>query len=111
MVEDDLGRLRLPVIGGEHQEAVALVVAQVGRQPLPEQLGQLVGVPHPGELEDAAGEGEGLVVQSRRGRRGAEGARTAVGIGIHAGRSPSPGVRGRMLMPRAAYRFQRPAPG
>ena len=59
------GQRRVAVVAGQHQQAVALAVAQVRHQAHPQQARQPVRVACPHELEQLEGERMGLLVQFR----------------------------------------------
>ena len=59
-------RIGVAVIARQHQERVALLVAQVRRQAHAQQLAKLPRLPCPRMLKDALREGDGLLVQFRR---------------------------------------------
>jgi diguanylate cyclase (GGDEF)-like protein len=63
MFEQHLRGVMVAVVAGQHQEAVAAFVAQVGRQALAQQRGQLAGLARARIAEDAPHEGERVFVE------------------------------------------------
>ncbi len=62
MLQQHAAGLQVAVVAGQHQQAVALVVAQVGRQPLFQHQSQHLGIAGAGEVEHLGGEFLGFFI-------------------------------------------------
>ena len=66
VLDEEADGIGTAVVAREHQEAVALVIAQVGRQAHAEEVGESLGAPGPCVLEHALREGQRVVVEDFR---------------------------------------------
>lgn len=67
MLQERQRDIRMAMIAGQHEERVARLVAKVRRQAHRQKLAELGGLAPTRVAEDATGESEGVVVQSRPG--------------------------------------------
>jgi hypothetical protein len=63
VLQQHAGRVRMAVVAGQHRQAVAAFLAQVGRQALTQQRREFAGIPGAREVEDLAHERQRVFVE------------------------------------------------